>query len=138
MLHEARSADGSSYSMRVTPARCPDAMELWRARCVQGYIAAHLHSKIRLGDLVEVTQVSRSKLQRTFKGSFGCTASQYVRRMRVARAQNLMRASRDRLCEIAAECGFADQPHFSRCFRRIVGEPPAVWRARHLSASTHE
>jgi transcriptional regulator GlxA family with amidase domain len=50
--------------------------------------------------------------------------------MRVVRAQNLMTLSREPLCRIAAECGFADESHFHRCFRKIVGESPAIWRSR--------
>jgi YesN/AraC family two-component response regulator len=77
-------------------------MELWQARCVQGYVAVHLHSKIDLGDLAKVTQF----------------------------AQNLMTVSGEPLCQIATESGFADQSHFNRCFREVVGESPSVWRAR--------
>jgi AraC family transcriptional regulator len=105
-------------------------MERWRARCVEGYVAVHLHAKIRMGDLAKVTRSSQSKFHRSFKASFGCTPGQYVRRMRIARAQNLMIMSSEPLCQIAAECGFADQAHFSRCFRKFVGNPPALWRAR--------
>ncbi len=106
-------------------------MEFWQARCVQGYVAVHLHSKINLGDLAQVTQFSRCKFSRTFKASFGCTPGQYVRRMRIARAQNLMTMFGDPLSQIAAESGFADRSHFSRSFRKVVGESPAIWRARH-------
>lgn len=105
-------------------------LELWQARCIQGYLAVHLHAKIKLGELTKLTQLSRRKFSRTFKASFGCTPSQYVRRMRIARAQNLMTEFRDPLSQIAAECGFADQSHFSRCFRRVVGESPTIWRGR--------
>jgi AraC family transcriptional regulator len=105
-------------------------MELWQARCVQGYVAVHLHSKINLGDLAKVTQFSLCKFNRRFKASFGCTPGQYVRRMRIARAQNLMAMSGDPLRQIAVESGFADQSHFNRYFRKVVGESPAIWRAR--------
>jgi transcriptional regulator GlxA family with amidase domain len=117
-------------STRRTTTQSHDFMELWQARCIQGYVAVHLHSKIDLGDLAKVTQFSRCKFNRTFKASFGCTPGQYVRRMRIARAQNLMTVSRDPLCQIAAESGFADRSHFARCFRQVVGESPANWRAR--------
>jgi AraC family transcriptional regulator len=105
-------------------------MELWQARCVQGYVAVHLHAKIRMGDLAKVAQFSRWRFSRTFKASFGCSPRQYVNQLRVARAQNLMIISGDRLSQIALESGFKDRSHFSNCFRKIVGERPAAWRAR--------
>jgi AraC family transcriptional regulator len=105
-------------------------MEPWRARCVQGYVAVHLHSKIKLGDLARAAHFSPSKFNRTFRAGFGCTPGQFIRRMRIARAQNLMTMSHDPLSRIATECGFADQSHFNRSFRKVVGESPAMWRAQ--------
>src|ERR1700679_2336246 len=110
------------FSTRPPAADSRVFMELWQARCVQGYVAVHLHSKSDLGDLAKVTQFSRCKFNRTFKASFGCTPGQYVRRMRVSRAQNLMTVSGDPLYQIATESGFADQSHFNRCSRKVVGE----------------
>jgi AraC family transcriptional regulator len=134
VLHQTDSIDARPYSTRA-PTRTRAFMELWQARCVQGYVAVHLHSKIKLGDLARVTHFSRRKFYRIFKASFGCTPCQYVRRMRIARAQNLMMVSRDPLSQIAAECGFADQSHFNRCFRKIVGESPAIWRGQRCGAN---
>jgi AraC family transcriptional regulator len=128
MLHETHSS--RAYATRAPRVRRRAFMELWQARCIQGYVAVHLQSKIDLAALAEVARFSRSKFNRTFKASFGCTAGQYVRRMRIVRAQNLMRLSSDPLRRIAAECGFANEAHFSHCSRKIVGESPAVWRAR--------
>jgi AraC-like DNA-binding protein len=39
-----------------------------------------------------------------------------------------MLRSRVPLSRIALESGFADQPHFTRVFRRIVGMNPSLWR----------
>src|ERR1700723_816762 len=105
MLHE-------SHSSQPDPTGAPPGdggafMELWQARCIQGYVAVHLHSKINLGDLAKVASFSRCKFNRSFKASFGCTPGQYVRRMRIARAQNLMTLTHDPLHQIALECGFA-------------------------------
>jgi len=32
------------------------------------------------------------------------------------------------LSQLALDCGFTDQPHLTRLFRRIVGITPAAWR----------
>jgi AraC family transcriptional regulator len=132
-MHETRSIIDPPSPKTAPKTRGRDFMELWQARCVQGYIAAHLHSKIRTADLVRATQFKRSRFNRIFKASFGFTPCQYVKRMRVSRAQNLMIISSSPLSQIALECGFADQAHFSNCFRKVVGERPAAWRA----ASSH-
>ena len=134
MLRETHCIDNRPYSTRASGAHSRAFMELWQARCIQGYLAVHLNSKINLGNLADAMHFSRCKFDRTFKASFGCTPGQYLRRMRVARAQNLMTISRDPLRQIAMECGFADRSHFSHCFRKVVGESPAVWRARLLKA----
>lgn len=39
------------------------------------------------------------------------------------------------LSEIATECGFADQPHFTRLLRRLVGESPSAWRRARANPS---
>jgi AraC-like DNA-binding protein len=135
VLHESPSIIDPPPPKRALETRDCDFMELWQARCVQGYIAVHLQSRIRTGDLVRVTQFKRSKFNRMFKASFGCTPCQYVKRMRVARAQNLMVISTSPLSQIALECGFADQDHFSNCFRKVVGQRPAAWRAQRCMSS---
>jgi AraC family transcriptional regulator len=49
-------------------------------------------------------------------------------RRRVERAQGLMLRSDVSLAQIAIDCGFADQAHFNKSFRRILGESPGAWR----------
>ena len=54
---------------------------------------------------------------------------QRLQHLRVARACQLL-AERDRsLAEVAIATGFADQPHFSRVFRRLAGTTPGRFRA---------
>lgn len=123
--------NGSMVDPKTTSMRGSyEFIELWQARCVQGYIAVHLQTKIKTGDLARVAQFNRRKFKRAFSASFGCTPRQYVIRMRVARAQNLMIMCSDPLRQIASECGFADQFHLSNCFSKVVGESPGAWRAR--------
>jgi len=49
-------------------------------------------------------------------------------RERVARAQHLLISTGEPLTQIALVCGFSDQSHFSRSFRRTVGASPGQWR----------
>jgi AraC-like DNA-binding protein len=106
-------------------------MAPWQARCLRAYIAVHLHSRIRVADLVRVLQFSPNRFGEVFKRSFDCTPHQYIMRERVARAQNLLLVSRDTLSEIATKCGFGNQSHLSNLFRKMMGESPGKWRRVH-------
>jgi AraC family transcriptional regulator len=71
------------------------------------------------------------QVSRQFRQHFGCTLSEYVRRARVARAQELLRHTPLAVCEIALVCGFADQSHFTTAFRRVTGVPPRRYHLAH-------
>lgn len=105
-----------------------DVMAPWQARCVQGYIAANLHSTIRVMDLIRMMKFCPNRFGRVFKQTFGCTPHQYIICKRIERAQSLMLMSKDTLAQIATECGFVNQSHLSNLFRRTVGVSPSRWR----------
>jgi AraC family transcriptional regulator len=111
-------------------------MAPWQARCIQGYIAANLRANIQMADLAGVVQFGLRRFKRAFKERFACTPNQYVIRMRVERAKNLMMISNDSLGQIAVECGFVNQFHLSNVFRKITGERPGRWRRLHADFSS--
>jgi transcriptional regulator GlxA family with amidase domain len=95
---------------------------------VTAYIEEHLASTIRLQDLAGIARLSHSHFCRAFKESMGHPAHAYVMRRRVHRAQWLMLSTAESLSQIAALCGMADQAHFCKLFRRLVGDSPNSWR----------
>ena len=50
------------------------------------------------------------------------------RRLRVERARLLIQEGASDLASVALEAGFADQSHFTRVFRRLVGTTPGEYR----------
>jgi AraC family transcriptional regulator len=109
----------------------------WQIRRVTEYIEEHLASSIRLQDLAGIARLSHSHFCRAFKESLGHPAHAYVMRRRVQRAQGLMLTTAESLSQIAALCGMADQAHFCKLFRRLVGESPNAWRrARRQAAAS--
>ena len=72
--------------------------------------------------------VSRAHLARTFKTVVGCSVGDYVRRRRLSRAAELLQTDRQ-LADVALSCGFYDQSHFCRTFRRHFGTAPSTWRS---------
>ena len=100
----------------------------WQARVLKTHIETHLDATIRTRELAKLVQLSSFHFCRVFRVSFGDSPHSYVTRRRIERAQGLILASRLPLGQIAADCGFADQAHFTKLFRRITGESPGEWR----------
>ena len=100
----------------------------WQARRLTAYMDAHLGERIRIEDLAALLSLSVGHFCRAFKCTFGVSAHDYLTRRRIEVAQGLMLTTCDPLGAIALNCGMSDQSHFSRWFRRIVGETPHQWR----------
>ena len=100
----------------------------WQVRQVNRHIDEALASTIRTDDCASAARLSTSHFRRAFKVTFGLTFFRYVNQRRIERAQEMMVMTDQPLCQIAEQCGFADQSHFTRVFRRVVGPSPALWR----------
>jgi AraC family transcriptional regulator len=98
------------------------------------HIEAHLGSQIEIREIAQLVALSRSHFSRIFKRCVGFSPRAYVSARRVERAKFMMRCTSERLSDIAVVCGFADQPHLNRHFRRIVGMSPGLWRRGQLSS----
>jgi AraC family transcriptional regulator len=100
----------------------------WQARRVAAHIDANLGGQICIKDLATLLGISTSHFCRAFKCTFGMSARAWIGRRRIEVARSLMLSTRVPLSEIALSCGMSDQSHFTRAFRRIVGETPHLWR----------
>jgi transcriptional regulator GlxA family with amidase domain len=100
----------------------------WQVRRVTAHIESHLDGSITTQDLATLARVSTYHFTRAFRESLFETPHAYVMRRRVERAQGLMLTTNIALGQIAVECGFADQAHFNKLFRRLAGQSPGAWR----------
>jgi transcriptional regulator GlxA family with amidase domain len=105
----------------------------WQIRRVTAHIESHLDGAITTQDLATIAKVSTYHFTRAFRESLAETPHEYVMRRRIERAQGLMLTTGIALGRIAIDCGFADQTHFNKLFRRRVGESPGVWRRARLA-----
>jgi AraC-like DNA-binding protein len=71
-----------------------------------------------------VAGLSRFELVRRFRECSGVTPHAYQTNLRVDEARRRLAAGVPP-ATVAADCGFADQPHLSRVFKRAVGVSPA-------------
>jgi AraC family transcriptional regulator len=104
------------------------SLPAWQVRKVFAHVEANLCRRIAIRELASLLNLSASHFCRAFKCTFGVSPRDYVLRRRIAVAQGLMLTTSESLVSIAVRCGMCDQPHFTRSFRRIVGETPYMWR----------
>ena len=88
---------------------------------------------LSLSQVARAVNVHPVYLAREFRRHYRCTVGEYVRRTRVEAACREMLKPDSSLAEIALICGFHDQSHFSRTFKRVMSVTPAVYRASLLS-----
>ncbi|MBE9054360.1 helix-turn-helix transcriptional regulator [Nostocales cyanobacterium LEGE 11386] len=91
---------------------------------VLDYIQSHLAQDLTLAELAAIAQVSPNYFATQFKHSVGIAPHQYVIQQRIERAKLLMTTGKDSIAEISGSVGFADQSHFTRHFKRLVGVTP--------------
>lgn len=97
-------------------------------RRVRAHVDANLAAKLELADLAAIASLSRCHFAYAFKQSLGCTPHRYVMSRRLEKAGEFLRTSSLPIVEIALATGFADQSHFSRCFRAFFGASPLAFR----------
>jgi AraC family transcriptional regulator len=126
--------------LQESPAKAPSAagvrqrgLARWQSRAAIEYINANLASKLTIAEIAKVVCLCKSHFSRAFKISHGVSPWAYIVMARVERANRMIRATREPLSQIASACGFADQAHLCRAFRRWVGVSPGIWRRAHLA-----
>jgi AraC family transcriptional regulator len=132
----AESQDTTAVAAPFQCAVRPGGLAGWQAKRALDYIEENLGSTLRICKVARSVGLSSSHFFRAFKVSLGVPPGRYVARRRVERAKLMMISTGKSLCDISADCGFADQAHLNRHFRRVVSMPPGMWRRVHGSAST--
>ncbi|MDC7218768.1 MAG: AraC family transcriptional regulator [Spirochaetales bacterium] len=95
-------------------------------RIIREYIHENLDSRLQLNGLSQLAGLSEFHFMRMFKQSFGLTPHEYISRVRVDRAKDLM-AGFVPLSQIALETGFSSQAHFTRVFKKYTGRTPGLY-----------
>ncbi len=91
-------------------------------------IHRHYHRPITLGELAAMLQMNADYLAHLFSLNVGTTFTRYLLELRLARAKELLRDPRARVCEVAAAVGFASADHFRHVCKARIGQAPSAWR----------
>lgn len=93
-----------------------------------GHIAGNLQRRITCEELARQVHLSPSRFHAVFRSATGQGPRDYVLRLRLRRAQELLIASDLAVKEIAARVGIADPFFFSRIFSQKCGMSPSQYR----------
>jgi AraC-like DNA-binding protein len=103
------------------------SMRIQRAK---RFIEQYAFEDISLGDIASSINVSPFTCLRQFRSATGETPHDYLSRLRLVRAQQLLRDRRLAIGEVAARIGIRDRSYFTRWFSRHVGMTPGKFRER--------
>ncbi|PKA41317.1 AraC family transcriptional regulator [Rhizobium sullae] len=110
----------------IVPVDTRERSAVQRAR---DYLMENYVSDVGLEELAAVADLSRAHLIRAFRKEFHITPHAFLTDIRIRVARRKLQAG-GQPAEIALECGFADQAHFSRHFKARTGVTPGQYRAR--------
>lgn len=117
---------GEFGSRRLTIAQTSEPPSVAEAR---NFVQAHAGERLSLRRIAEHVHVSEHYLCKIFKHTTGLTLSEFVARVRVAKAKNLLGNLRLRITDVAEGAGYNSISQFNRVFRRYTGKSPTGYRS---------
>lgn len=91
---------------------------------VQNWISQHLQEKIQIEHLAEIVFVSPRHLTRLFKNTTGITIGQYIEKMRLEKAVQLLQ-DRHKIAYIAQQCGFKNEDQLRQLLKKYLDKLPS-------------
>ncbi|NDK15223.1 MAG: helix-turn-helix domain-containing protein [Armatimonadetes bacterium] len=113
----------------------PAVQPLLRLGRVLSHLEDNYAKRVTLDDLAEVGHMSRRTLSRAFRNATGCSPLDYLVRVRIHHAMELLKEADLSIAEVARRVGFADSNYFSRQFRALVGSSPRGYRSARLGTA---
>jgi malate dehydrogenase (oxaloacetate-decarboxylating) len=124
VIELVRDRNGGPF--RSSPHR--GGLAPWQLRRILDHLDRNLANDVCLSELAALVGLSQAHFSRQFKISTGLPPHRYRLAIRIERAKQQLLQGDLSLKEIALRCGFFDQGHLSKAFRRIVGVSPGTWQ----------
>lgn len=124
----AVAVDALRPHLRPGPVGLRGGYEHAAVRRARAHLCENWDRAVPLVELSDVAGLTRFELIRRFRSQTGLTPHAFQTNLRIERARRMLSAG-TAIAEVAAECGFADQPHLTRSFKRAVGVTPGRFAA---------
>ncbi|MGI4742126.1 MAG: helix-turn-helix transcriptional regulator [Janthinobacterium lividum] len=120
----------TAYLQRAKDGNAPPPAWAGQLReLIQDHLDTNL--SLRLTEAAEALQVNPTYLSREFARYFdNLSFGEYIRKLRIEKALQLLDTTRYSVGEIAYLTGFSDQSHFTRIFKQHTGQSPAAYRKK--------
>ena len=97
-------------------------------RSCLNYIDFHYMEPLNLEGLATRFAINKNYLSSRFHREMGVTVTDYINRVRVRRAEELLEKTALSMQNVAEQCGFSDANYFTRIFKKINGLSPNEYR----------
>jgi AraC-like DNA-binding protein len=97
-------------------------------RRAKAFIVENTEESLPIAEVAHVVNMSAHYFSEKFKQSTGLTFTEYVGRVRIEKARNLLQNPNMSVSEIAYAVGFQSLSQFNRLFRKYVGQAPTAYR----------
>jgi AraC-like DNA-binding protein len=115
-------------SMRPVSRLPQGGLAPWQERRAKEILRANLEGGVPLKVVARECNLSVGHFSRAFHRTLGVAPHNWLIEQRIVLSREKLRDDRLSLADVASECGFCDQSHFTRHFIRIVGVTPGAWR----------
>jgi AraC family transcriptional regulator of arabinose operon len=127
-LYAASGSAWHLFAMLAAGRRQGPATSANRIRLVQDHLRAHLAEPTNVPALARLAGLSTSHFGAQFRAATGTGVIEYVKRLRIARAREMLVATDSSIKEIAAAVGYDDPFYFARRFHSVTGMSPTAFR----------
>lgn len=118
--------DSSYYDRNLVPRAQVEIV-----KSVSDYITENLNGKITVKQLTLEFGVSGTYLQNAFRSVYGMPVISFIRNQKMQSAAQVLIHTTRTIEEIAEEFGYENESKFSAAFKKIMGDPPGVYRKEH-------
>lgn len=95
-----------------------------RLRRLLNYLEKNLHTSMDVSEMAAFEKISEREVRRLFDVHIGTSPQAYHRKLRLAKAQSILRQSDTDVSSVALDCGFSSSSAFSRAYKREFNRRP--------------
>lgn len=152
MMYELPEAEGFLERFQIEAEACSSAQQVWQTltarigavmesyleqkrqadtrpiRVAKQFILEHLGDPLALEDVSSAVGFNASYFSTLFKKETGESFVEYLSKMRMNRAKELLKETDLPVSEICRQVGYVDLKYFSKCFVKATGIKPAEFR----------